>query len=59
MEIKEMTFAEIEERVSQIKASMNEEGANLDELLEEVNQLEERKAELKERAEKRASLEKM
>ena len=38
---------------------MNEEGANLDELLEEVNQLEERKAELKERAEKRASLEKM
>lgn len=59
MEIKEMTFAEIEERVSQIKVSMNEEGANLDELLEEVNQLEERKAELKERAEKRASLEKM
>ncbi len=59
MEIKEMTFAEIEERVSQIKVSMNEEGANLDELLEEVNQLEERKAELKANAEKRANLEKM
>lgn len=52
-----MSFEEIETRVAEIAEEMNAEGANLDELLAEVEQLEARKKELKERAEKRASLE--
>lgn len=59
MEISEMNFENIEERVAEVRGMMNEEGANLDALLEEVTKLEERKAELKANAEKRASLEKL
>lgn len=58
MEIKDMTSAEIEERLSAIKTEMNaEEHRSLDEMLAEVEELETRKNELKAEAEKRAKLE--
>lgn len=58
-EINAMSFEEIETRTAEIAEEMNAEGANIDALLSEVEQMQERKNELKENAEKRASLEKI
>lgn len=57
METKELTFDEVEARLSQIKASLTEENADIDALASEVDALEVRKAELKAEAEKRSKIE--
>lgn len=54
--MKYKTIAEIEERLSAIKAEMNNEGADLDALTKEVDELEARKAELTAEIEKRNAL---
>lgn len=59
MEIREMTSADIEARMSEIRGLLNDENCNIDELTEEVNQLEARKLELKEIAEKRSNIEQL
>lgn len=59
MEIREMTSADIESRMSEIRGLLNDENCNIDELTEEVNQLEARKLELKEIAEKRSNIEQL
>lgn len=57
MEIKNMTLAEIEERITAIQSELTAEGADLDALTEEVDALEARKAEIEAQIEKRAALE--
>ncbi len=59
MEIKEMMSSDIEERLSQITAELTNPEADIEALTEEVRSLKERKAELKEEAEKRSALETM
>lgn len=55
-EIKALGIEDIEIRMSQIKTEIDAEGADIDALAKEVEAIEERKAELKEAAEKRAGL---
>lgn len=54
--MKYKTIAEIEERLSAIKTEMNAEGADLDALTQEVDELEARRAELKAEIEQRNAL---
>lgn len=56
MEIREMSFEAIEERCAQIRSELeaNAEGLDVEALNKEISELEERKAELKAEAEKRA-----
>lgn len=54
--MKYKTIAEVEERLSAIKIEMNAEGADLDALAKEVDELEARKAELAAEVEKRNAL---
>lgn len=56
MEIKEMTMEQVETRTSEIKDLLKDENADLDSIQEEINQLEERKAEIKEQAETRKAV---
>lgn len=56
MEIKEMTFEQTEERLSQITEEMKNEGADLEALKAEVDAIEARRAELTAIAEKRNAL---
>lgn len=56
MEIKEMTFEQTEERLSQITEEMKNEGADLEALKTEVDAIEARRAELTAIAEKRNAL---
>lgn len=56
MEIKEMTFEQTEERLSQITDEMKNEGADLEALKAEVDAIEARRAELTAIAEKRNAL---
>lgn len=53
MEIKDMKFEDIEERLSQISGDLEKEDADVDALSAEVNQLEEKRAALKAEAEQR------
>lgn len=59
MKIKEMTHAEIEARKAQIAIDMNNEGADIDALTEEVRQMNERDKELRAAASKAEELRKM
>lgn len=52
-----MTIDAIELRMAEIKNLLNDENCDIDALTEEVNQLEARKSELKEMAEKRSQIE--
>ena len=57
MEIRDMQFDEVEQRSAEVLAEMEKEGADLDALKAEAQQLQERKAELrKQAAERKASL---
>lgn len=56
MKIEEMTMEDIQKRMAEINDLLNSEDANIDELTEEVNQLEERSKALKDQAEKRGEL---
>lgn len=56
MQISEMQMSDIEVRLAEIKALMNEENADIDALTEEVSQMEARKKELADAFEKRNAL---
>ena len=53
MEIRDMQFDEVEQRSAEVLAEMEKEGADLDALKAEAQQLQERKAELRKQAEAR------
>lgn len=56
MEISKMNFEQLEERLSQVKEQMNTEGADIDALTAEVDEIEARRKELQADVEKRNAL---